>query len=473
MSENFHECHWGQCLELVSHLCEYSDNILLVSGPEGIGKTTLKQELIKQEADQFVICEINGTNALTAEQLTIQIEQHCDIDENKDLLILIDDAQNLALDVIAIIFQLRQKAADIGRLHIVLFANEEFERKVSRSVLKEDFAEQVHAIEIEPLTVSEVESFLIQQWRLHHHNTEMPLNRAKCKKIYAMSGGIPGKIQELAANMLNDKPMREGRGEHSLSPVAVGITVSFGILFCILAVMWPSADKELLNKTTNQEQPLTIAKEESTAEQPTVQLAEVAVEPAAPEMVLAENKLPAEPMHVIEQIPVINKVETIDEKIARLENKIDEMQKQLSSEQKALRVAEQKLQQLSSSSSRKAVVAPVAAAKSAGKVLTLVKQEKKILALPSTNYTLQLISMNKEDQAKDFIKKNKLQDKAQYFKGHFKGKDWYTVVYGNYSSKLDAQVALSSLPTNLKKLRPMMREYGNIHHAINNRGKHE
>src|SRR5579872_2322781 len=128
MSERFHGCHWGQCLELLSHLCEYSDSILLVSGESGIGKTTMKQALIEQEGDQFVLSDITATPSMTAEQLAIRIEQDFDNTIDRECLLLIDDAQNLALDVMAIILQLKQKAIRADRLHIVLFATSALEQ---------------------------------------------------------------------------------------------------------------------------------------------------------------------------------------------------------------------------------------------------------------------------------------------------------------------------------------------------------
>ncbi|HSX20445.1 MAG TPA: SPOR domain-containing protein [Gammaproteobacteria bacterium] len=505
MSEYFHECHWGQCLELLSHLCEYSDSVLLVTGPEGIGKTALKRELISQESDQFAICAVDATSSLTAEQLTISIEQT----DDRELLLLIDDAQNLALDVVAMIFQLKQKAGSDGRLHIVLFATEEFEQKVSHSVLKEEFAEHVHTIEIEPLTVAEVESFLMQQWRLQHHNTDMPLNRAKCKKIHAMSDGIPGKVKELAADILDGREARPREDHHTLSPFTVGITVSLGIVFCILALLWPAADKDIITKTASTEQTLPMADQE--ADKDTSDLAAQNVESVPTKVIDVSPPVAVEPAQLVEvhaakavtpkQAPV-NTVsdsesvspQNVDQKIALLEKKVTDLQNQL-------QVAEQKLQQLMGGKqvadakpskkveSSKKEVSKIEPGKKVelnkkailqGKKATphkplanLAKQESKILRLPTSHYALQLISMHKEEQATSFIKMHKLQDKAHYFKGHFKGKDWFIVVYGDYATRVDAQKALSALPTSLKKLNPMAREYGNIHHAITSRGKHD
>lgn len=107
------------------------------------------------------------------------------------------------------------------------------------------------------------------------------------------------------------------------------------------------------------------------------------------------------------------------------------------------------------------------------KTLGFSKQEKHILALPGNYYTLQLLSMHNEDQVKNFIKKHNLQNKANYYKSHFKGKDWYVVVYGSFANKTDAQLALAKLPADIKKLQPWPREFANIHYSLNTRGKND
>ena len=139
MLNNFSGGHWGQCLESLSHLCEYSDDILLVSGPSGIGKSTMKNVLATQESDKFMVCKISATCDITPESLTQCIDLECDKQTNKELLLLIDDAQNLSLDVVTLLLRLKKKTAVSGLLHIVLFATSELEEKISFSVLKDDF----------------------------------------------------------------------------------------------------------------------------------------------------------------------------------------------------------------------------------------------------------------------------------------------------------------------------------------------
>lgn len=484
MSKYFHECHWGQCLELLVHLCNYSDSIILVTGPTGIGKTTMLRALREQEAEQFVFCDLQGTPGLTSEQLTERIELDLDLVNEKDLLLLIDDAQYLGLDVIAMLFQLKQRTADEGRLHIALFATDEFEQKIARSVLKEEFAEQVHAVEIEPLTLLETESFLRHHWGLKHRENDIPFDKAKCKKIHALSGGLPGKILEVIEKM--DSKAEKEPGQQSLSPFTVGVTVSFGILFCILAILWPSADKTIIgkNETTVTEQPLQLAKDEAlqdiiheAAEIPSeIKMAEVTttMDPLPEAEIVVAQTNTASSIALAEAPAAMQVAESFDEKIANLEKKVNELQKQVATEQKALRATESKLQQLLAKhqpeATKKTSAKKASSSTSTVKTLSISRQEKEILALPGRNYTLQLLSMTDETKVKKFISDHNLLHKANYYKTNIKGKNWFVLVYGNYSNKYDAQLALAKLPNALKKLQPKTREYSDIQQAIN-RGK--
>ncbi len=416
MSNNFHGGHWGQCLELLSHLCQYGNDILLVYGPPGIGKSTMKEALINQNTGKFTVCEVLATPTLTAKTLTDRIEIEYDNQENKELLLLIDDAQNLSLEVITLLLQLKQKFVATSLLHIVLFATPEFEQQISRSILKDEFFKQAHIIEIEPLTLAEVEAFLMYEWR-EVHNLELLLSKSQCKKIYNLSGGIPGKAKQIAKEVLFGKDSLQSRqAKTGLSPFTVGVTVSFGVLFCILAVIWPATDEPLLVQPQ-------AALEIATITEPTLE--PTVVLPAA------------------EVVPV-----TDDEKIARLELKLNALQQQLLVEQEARHAVEVKLNHKQVDDTRNSA------------------HETHILAMPGQNYAIQLLGSSYEKKAQDFILNNKLTNKAYYYRGIHKGKPWFIVIYGNYSSKIAAQNALSKLPLSLRKLRPWTRQYSNIQNSI-------
>ncbi len=469
MSERFHDSHWGHCLGFIRDLCSYSDKVLLVVGPNGIGKTAMKDELINIESSRFVISSIDAVENLNAELLTMQIEQDFASAFAKDCLLLIDDAQNLSLDVIAMLLQLKQKNID-GKLGVVLFATEDLERKVARSVLREDFTDSVQTIGIKPLAINEIEPFLNHLWNTCETDVEMQLTEAQCRKIYTQSGGIPAQVREIGLDLVNNNTKSGGFAQQSLSPLAVGVTVSFGFLFCILAMLWPAADKSKNNMEVST-QPLQVAHNEINYEEATITannfntLAQA--EPTSEPIINASNNI-VQPSLVASETLALNvknqEPDNLYAKVNHLEKQIAKLELQVAKDQKDLRVTEQKLQSLLAKK-------PVTTTKkgqtnTVSKKLTLSKHEKKILDLPKANYTIQLLSMLKEKQVQDFIKNNKLGTKATYYKSRAKGKDWYVVIYGNYANKLDAQFALAELPGSIRKLKPLVRENMKVQQTI-------
>ncbi len=89
-NEIFSDWHWGRCLELITHLCHYGDQVLVVYGPCGIGKTTMMQLLQQQEVDHFNFVVFDASSLLTADVLAKQIAL---IENEKSTVILVDDAQ--------------------------------------------------------------------------------------------------------------------------------------------------------------------------------------------------------------------------------------------------------------------------------------------------------------------------------------------------------------------------------------------
>lgn len=429
MSDIFDKRHWEQGLELLTSLCGDNENILLVSGPSGVGKTTMKNKLIKTQANYFVCCDISSTESLTAEDITTAIEQDLDTSIDKNLLLLIDDAQNLSLDIIAVLLQLKRRASIGEKLQIVLFATQDLVQKVSRSILKEDFATQVHAIQIEPKK---------DAW-------------------------------------------------HGLSPFAVGVTIFFGVSFCILAVLWPKNDG--IDSTV-------LAKAEQMQPQPLpepiadIQMSEMqdTAATSTPELMSTGNMV-AEPA-VAEPIAEIadsiyatsnaepNSANNYEEKIASLEDKLKVLQQNLLTAQHVNQELELKIQKLSSkkkieSKNNTRKIGLKNNHQNKKKILGLSKGEKQILALPGKNYTLQLLCLNDERKVQNFIKNNKLQDTTRYYRSYFKGKHWYIVTYGNFANKDSANTALKNLPASLRKLRPWPREIANIHYSIGTRNTNE
>ena len=81
-----------------------------------------------------------------------------------------------------------------------------------------------------------------------------------------------------------------------------------------------------------------------------------------------------------------------------------------------------------------------------------------------SSFTLQLLGARQSDSIQKFLRKySDLNGKAVYFHTRHDPREWYTVVYGVYPSKEQAQQAIKRLPAELQSASPWVRSFGSIH----------
>lgn len=86
-----------------------------------------------------------------------------------------------------------------------------------------------------------------------------------------------------------------------------------------------------------------------------------------------------------------------------------------------------------------------------------------VAAQSPTYYTLQLASSTNQALIHKYFKENMLQGKAGYYSSMREGERWYALVYGAYPSVNEAKAAISSLPQDLRKWSPWVRNIRSIH----------
>lgn len=93
---------------------------------------------------------------------------------------------------------------------------------------------------------------------------------------------------------------------------------------------------------------------------------------------------------------------------------------------------------------------------------TVQKMRQEILHTYPGKWTLQLISLNNEHAMREYIKRNKLGNKARYFTRTIQGQQRYTLIYGTFQTRALARQAMSKLPSIIRRGKPWIRQYGEI-----------
>ncbi len=92
--------------------------------------------------------------------------------------------------------------------------------------------------------------------------------------------------------------------------------------------------------------------------------------------------------------------------------------------------------------------------------------ESILLEMPATSFTIKLKQSKSKMTLLDFAKHHHILDKALCYASPQGKKHLFTLVYGNYMSTRDAEIALAALPRNLQKENLSIQRISEVQHAI-------
>jgi len=97
------------------------------------------------------------------------------------------------------------------------------------------------------------------------------------------------------------------------------------------------------------------------------------------------------------------------------------------------------------------------------------EDEHRILAMRPHAYTIQLIGSYHRDIVENFAIANDLGNQAMEFHVNNRGKQWYMLLYGNYKTRAQAQLAMRQLPPDLTPEHPWIRAVADVQHDVRHR----
>lgn len=93
------------------------------------------------------------------------------------------------------------------------------------------------------------------------------------------------------------------------------------------------------------------------------------------------------------------------------------------------------------------------------------KNERWILDQEPNHFTLQLLGTQNKESISQFTKTNKLTNDVAVYQTLRNGKPWYSLIYGSYSSKPDANISKNKISNN--KVKPWLRRFDSVQAKIN------
>jgi DamX protein len=196
------------------HLARYSQLLLVVTGPQGSGKTLLRQALVastnKQSVQSVVVSARGAGDAAgvlhqVAQALNVaQAEVNAILSQvvqlaltGQEVYLLVDDAEQLDESALEALLALAAGAPE-GRPHVFLFGESSLIAQLDALSLEE---ERFHVIELQPYTEEETREYLDQRLEGAGRGIEL-FTADQISDIHESSDGWPGNINQVARDAM-------------------------------------------------------------------------------------------------------------------------------------------------------------------------------------------------------------------------------------------------------------------------------
>jgi len=196
------------------HLARYSQLLLVVTGPQGSGKTLLRQALVastNKQSVQSVVVSARG--ASDAASVLAQVAQSLNVAKadvsailsqviqlgltGQEVYLLVDDAEQLNESALQALLELAAGTAE-GRPHVFLFGEPELITSLDALEIEE---ERFHVIELQPYSEDETREYLEQRLEGAGRGIEV-FTAEQIADIQQNSEGWPGNINQVARDTL-------------------------------------------------------------------------------------------------------------------------------------------------------------------------------------------------------------------------------------------------------------------------------
>lgn len=468
-------------LDLVKHLLEFSQQILLVKGLPKVGKTAFCQHLMAMSDAEWINYRIEATEKIGPDALVkAMLHEHKDmLEESSETIaalnsyleycnlnarlpvLFVDNVDNLNQATLRFIFQLMEFREQNTFIRVVLIGQETFLQRLNEVAEELSNAGLIHSITIPAFNSEQTAAYLRHRISVCGGREDI-FSEKEVTRIHKVAAGIAGDINFLAKQGLSDPA--ELAAEYPLAKtvetnnknvwqIAKLILAAMIMTFAIVA-LWSflQQDVETDIKTITVNLP---------PESP--QAAVVIVNKIGPHNLeplpdawldaqvmetSAESEESATEVAVVEAEAVGNIINQNEK-----ENLADEPVRTSSFLAVEAKLAVQ--------------ILPDTRNKIGQTIAGINRSTDWLLAQSADHYVLQLISAVEVTTITSFLRDTIL-DKKQLalYRANRSGKDWYVLVYGLYPELEQARASIATLPAKARAEKPWPKAILDIHEAI-------
>jgi DamX protein len=487
-----------QTLEQLLHLCQFSHNLLVITGEYGVGKTRMAQALIDALDDSDDICFVEGQITSDINSLFSDVYTQFDLTAHEEFLafcqknseqdglvvLIIDNAHHLTDEVIGEVVNLLQENLE-SRLHLVLFAEPHLVDRMSKinapDIILTDFF-------LEKLSLAETVDYLNFRMEMSDYLGPEIFVENKVEPWWRQSQGQLLPLHDYAQQSLLESVSSSGKSKSQTSnllvPHIVATSVLVGGLFVGYLYFGGSSTKKEGSQFTEsvsipvatQFESSEVSSQLSSQASSLASVAAVAspvsdIQNIEPANIATSSSLPPSQSQITSEKSLAAQV--VKQSVVPLAQ-ANEIQSQLTQKNSGVGGAVSKEARRSESSSESTKVA--AKPKSENNTSVTPKesgvfsaQEKTILSWDASEFTLQIVGLSNEKAALEFIANQTNKKDLLLFRSLRKGKDWFVVVSGHYPNSAKARQAAQLLPESQLKAAPWPRDLKTIQTEIRQR----
>lgn len=253
--ENFHVPVFENLIKQLNDFCQTQHRIALLLGPKGSGKTKLLKLFQACHANCHILNHSNGklfhpntgkekdeNLDYAFEQIVLQFDQ-----ASQGVLLLIDNADLLSVEQFNLIIRFCATGNN-PNVKIILAGDENLSRRVMK-LFETDFpAVPYTAIPIAPLSFPEMKHFLKQAFYSSKEGRKL-LGKKNLEKIYQLSKGYPGRVNNVAAQLLSELSGRSVRPSLKKKKIwYVDLFILLSIVVLLLSITLQVAEQAKLFK---------------------------------------------------------------------------------------------------------------------------------------------------------------------------------------------------------------------------------
>lgn len=463
-------------LDQLQLLARESGDIIALIGADGSGKTTLADFYARRAERDQIVARTRASMLTSPAQLLQEMFKAFVLDfppqasiselkavlvhyfravqgKSRSIVLIVDDAHELGDDAFNLLTKLALVDNPGNTFHLILVGQSALLEMLDYTCPQKRGQNQFTSVRLPEFNLEETRNYLRYRLNAVGFNERDPVrpllfSNRQVEKIHKLSGGVPGQINEVAAQMLFSRgsglaSLLEQLQKNTIPPkyayAAVGLLV---ILLLAFLVGGGEDEVEVAQRQivvpvpvpTNNDVSSDITPEQQSTSSP---LTDTDIEPATSPEPVVQTAAAAPQVPATASLP------------ATVENAPAQAPVSAPTAEPAQAV----------SASPPPVSAPNPAA------LASAGQSQQVLALPGNQFTVQLLGGASLANVEAFVQRNAAAP-LYWFESENQGRPWYVVIHGNYPSRAAAQTAANGLSGELGGLQPWIRSLAAVHRDI-------